>query len=324
MARHGLSRPQGEISRQSPIPHDRWQTDRLSGTLRLTLSTPPGQYVSPGTGRLVLTEKEGTEIVAQQAARAAGHPVIPGSGIKGAVRTLYELLSFSCDPFAATDRSRRHETGVYCTRQSCCEACSLFGLLGWNGRVGFSDAVPVRPDSVQVNVENVPIPWTPDASKTPGDFRLYDLEEARMLDPDRKVWMPRPKELAREVFRGDLETQMTFWNVSREELGRLLLTMGLGPEEGSRFHLRLGGVKYDGKGGVQVKPQAIRLTAPERETLEGKDSEERCANWIDAAQNSPWASTFWPHLEELASSLQTTKLQRGSRGRGSDRNFEEG
>jgi hypothetical protein len=223
--------------------------------------------------------------------------VIPGSGIKGAVRTVFELLSFSCNPFDAGDR---------CTRASCCAACSLFGLLGWNGRVSFSDAVPARPGSVQVRVEKVPIPWQPDGSKTDGDFRVYDLEEARMLDPDRRVWTKRPKELAREVFTGDLETRMTFWNATAEELGQLLLSMGLGPDEGSRFLLRLGGVKYDGKGGVQATPREIRLTAPRRAVLEAGECEERCTRWVRMARESEWGNRFWPKLEDLAGTLQTT------------------
>jgi hypothetical protein len=296
MARHGLSRPQGPIPRQSPVPHDRWQPGCFSGTLLFSLATPPGQFVSPGTGRLVLTENDSGEVVAQQAARAAGHPVIPGSGIKGAVRTVFELLSFSCDPFLAADR---------CTRASCCEACSLFGLLGWSGRVSLGDAVPARPGSVQVQVRKVPIPWQPDGSKTGGDFRVYDLEEARMLDPERKVWMKRPKELAREVFTGELETRMTFWNATPEELGRLFLSMGLGPEE-TRFLLRLGGVKYDGQGGVQVTPRVLRLTSPRRATLEAEECEERCARWVRMARESAWGSRFWPRLEELANALQAT------------------
>jgi hypothetical protein len=296
MARHGLSRPVGTISKQSPISHERWQPDHFTGTLHLMLTIPAGQFVSPGTGRLVLAELEGREIVAQQAARAAGRPVVPGSGIKGAVRTLYELLSFSCDPL---DRQTR------CTKAACCDACSLFGLLGWSGRISFSDAVPVQPGSVQAQIQKVPIPWQPDAAKTDGDFRLYDLEEARMLDPDRRVWMKRPK-LAREVFTGELQTRLTFWNVTPEELGRLLLATGLGANDQTRFLLRLGGVKYDGKGGAQMTPQALHLTTPRRAVLTGEECKERCARWIRIAHESAWGSRFWPTLKDLAATLQTT------------------
>jgi hypothetical protein len=297
MARHALSRPPGPVERQSPPPHDRWALDRLTGVLSLRLEIPPGQYVSPGTGRLALTAA-GTagEVVAQQAARAAGTPVLPGSGIKGAVRTLYELLSSSCDPFRRGGADR-------CTPASCCAACALFGLLSYTGRVGFSDAVPASAGGARVEVQKVPVPWTPDAAHTAGEFRLYDLAAA--LPPkDRRAAASPPKKLSREVFLGTFETRMTFTNLTPEELGQLLLAMGLGTDRSTRFLLRLGGVKYDGKGAVKVVPYRLRLAGPRSRVLEGERCGEECVGWIGAAHKSPWATVFWPQLEALARVLQ--------------------
>lgn len=298
MAQHGISRPPGEIIRTAPLRHDVWLRNRLTGTLTLTLSTPPGQYVSPGTGRLVLTGEGPTAIVAQQAARAAGTPVLPGSGIKGAVRTHYEILSHSCDPFAWTDRSRRHEER--CTRRSCCEACSLFGILGWAGRVSFADAVPASSGSVQVRVENVPTPWVPYGDKTRGDFRIYDQAESVQFDKDTRTQRKRPKDLTREVYTGMFETRMTFWNATEEELGRLLVAMGLGAGEPTRFDLRLGGVKYDGKGAVTVAPKELRLSVDgASRNLTEETCRQQCVAWITAARTSGWGRTFERTLDDL-------------------------
>lgn len=294
MAKHGLSRPPGDLVQESPVPHDAWLPDLLTGRLVLSLKTPPDQFVSPGTGRLALVQRETGEGVAQEAARAAGVPVIPGSGIKGAVRTVFELLSFSCDPFARPAR---------CSKDSCCAACSVFGLMGWNGRVDFSDAKPASTDSVVVKVEQVPIPWLPRPEKTDGEFRLYDLKEAVELDPERRGWQPRARNLTREVFTGRFETRLAFWNMSREELGRLILCMGFGGGSATRFFLRLGGVKYDGKGAVEVKPLELQLVAPRRKSWNGPECEGEIAGWIAAAQRSPWSKTFLPELEKLARTL---------------------
>ncbi len=309
MAPHGLSRPplpQDLNPRGPAVPHHRWLTegDRLSGALYLALKTPEGQYISPSTGRLTLTQSEGKEIVAQQAARRAGMPVLPGSGIKGAVRTLFELLSFSCDLFAATDRSRSYQGGEVCTPDSCCDACSLFGFPGWTGRVSFCDAAPAEPGLADVTVQKVPIPHLPHAEKTQGDFRLYDLEEARMPGPDRRTSTKRPKELAREVFTGCFTTTMTFVNTTPQELGRLLLAMGLGPDLSTQFFLRLGGVKYDGKGAAKVSPLGITLCAPRRKRLSAEEARPVCQKWITTAQASEWGLTFRPTLEQLADALQ--------------------
>lgn len=298
MARHGLSRPAGPVERRAPPPHDAWRSDLFTGTLGLQLQIATGQYVSPGTGRLALvpTGKGGGEIVAQQAATACGAPILPGSGIKGAVRTLYELLSFSCDPFArGADR---------CQPTSCCDACSLFGLLGYSGRLSFSDAVAADPNGVQVEVEKVPVPWPPDAAKTPGDFRLYDLAEATLPGAGRPTVEKQPKELARQVYLGTFAARMAFTNLEPEELGRVLLAMGVGTDRTTRFSLRLGGVKYDGKGAVKVVPHHLSLVKPSQKLAHGVEAcGEEYVRWIRAASESKWAQSFWAPLERLAAVL---------------------
>jgi hypothetical protein len=291
VARHGLTRPAGEIHPQEPPDHHRWERSRLTGALNLALEIPQDQFVSPSTGRLTLTRKGGMEVVAQEAARAAATPVIPGSGIKGAVRNLYELLSFSCDPFSRS-----------CNANSCCDACSLFGILGRSGRVGFDDARPAEPGSVRVEVREVPMPWLP--RKPEGDVSFYDFEEAKQLDKARGKFVTSPKELSREVFLGTFETRMNFWNATPEELGRLLFCMGIGTDETTRFFLRLGGVKYDGKGAVTVRPRALLLASPSRKSLQGDEAQRETAGWLETAGSSEWARTFWPKLEEVAKLLR--------------------
>jgi RAMP superfamily len=293
MSRHALSRPAGGIRRRSPRPHDRWDPGLLTGTLWLRLETLAGQYVSPGTGRLALTTSAGgEEIVAQEAARAAGTPVLPGSGIKGAVRTLFEMLSFSCDPLSWQDR---------CRPDSCCDACAVFGLMSYSGNLSFGDATPAG--AVRVEVQKIPMPWKPDPEKTPGQFRLYDLREATFLGKGRKTPEPQEKVLAREVFTGTFESRVSFSNLTAEEMGRVLLAMGLAPDLSMRFPLRLGGVKYDGKGAVEVRPRKLALGAGERTVVEDEACRAECARWIAAARSSPWASEFGTKLDELAGIL---------------------
>ncbi|MDP9119879.1 MAG: RAMP superfamily CRISPR-associated protein [Acidobacteriota bacterium] len=297
MARHALSRPPGPVERHTPPPHDVWLSELFTGALSLHLEIPANQYVSPATGRLGLVSDGSSKVVAQRAATRAGTPVLPGSGIKGAVRTLYELLSFSCDPFAHSRPGQR------CTPQACCDACSLFGLLGYNGRVSFSDAVPATPTSVLIQVQRVPIPWTPDPGKTRGDFRLYDLAEATALDPGRRTVQKQAKDLSRQVYLGIFETRMIFVNLQPQELGRILLAMGLGTDRSTRFLLRLGGVKYDGKGAVKVVPRQLRLVKPTPRTFDAEACGEQYVKWIGAARASLWAETFWPKLEQLSTLL---------------------
>lgn len=306
MSPHTLTRPPNPaappaIERRPPPAHERWDASLETGLLTLHLETAQGRFVSPGTGRLALVERPAGEGVAQQAARAAGVPVLPGSGIKGAVRTLYELLSFSCDPFAPRPRGSEH-----CTPAAACDACSLFGTLSWNGRVGFSDAVPTEPEAVRVEVREVPVPWNdPNSPKAEG-FRVYDLGRALEPKAEGRVRRERARELAREVFVGRFVTRLAFTNLRPDELGRLCLALGLGGGANG-FFLRLGGVKYDGGGAVQVRPHALRRAAGlrSREELPGERCQKAVDAWIAAALRSHWAETFEPKLRELARTLQS-------------------
>lgn len=315
MGKLGLSRPAGSRpERRRPPGHHLWMAERVTGILTLGLETPEGQFVGPGTGRLRLVESNGEEVVASEAARSAGVPVLPGSGIKGAVRTLYELLSHSCDPLAHAGGGKHNKKDPQerCSAHSCCDACAMFGCIAgrqqcYSGRVTFSDAVPAGEGAVETSVSRVPIPWEPKGHKTPGDFRLYDLRKATVFDKKAQKKRPAPEKLAKEVFRGRFETSMAFTNLTEEELGRLLLVMGLKPTGDTRFLLRLGGAKYHGKGGVRVRPLRVVLASPETADESGSDCLARCDAWLEAAATSHWAQVFWTTLEELADALSATE-----------------
>jgi len=311
MAFFGISRPEGTVPTPTTPPlHDVWDRRLLTGSLTLHLATAPGRYVSPATGHLVLTERGGEEIVALEGARAAGTPVLPGSGIKGAVRTIYELLSCSCNPFARGRACNVPQLRVRKRKNlpiETCEACSLFGCLGWNGRISFTDARPVsaaEAGEVEIGVEKVPLPWPPNRAETGGHFRHYDLGDTRSKDPQTGRWGLAPKVLAREVYRGCFETRLLFTNVTPVELGRLLLALGLTPEGWIRFHLRLGGMKYDGQGGVAVSPRGLTLAHPGLERLEGEGCSRRCGEWLRAALAAPGFKPFLPLLDDLAARLE--------------------
>lgn len=303
MGKHGLSRPAPRRPvKQAPRAHDCWEEDLLSGTLVLRLETEEGGYVSPGTGRLVLRGQAGAEQVAQAAARRSGVPVLPGSGIKGAVRTVYELLSWSCDPFS----------GAHCTPVLVCDACSLFGCAGLSARLSFDDAVPAGDDAVEVELRQVPLAWEPHGEKTGGSFRFYDRERAMDEDPKTGDRKPRSEDVTREVYIGAFETRMRFENATPEELGRVLLAMGMGTEPKHSFALRLGGLKFHGQGAVRVSPVSACLAglpssssppAPEAVWLQ----------WIEAASGAEWAKSFLPKLAELASALEAKGATRSGR-----------
>lgn len=302
MAVHGLPREPVAPEKPRAIDHDRWSADRLTGTLELSLTTPDGRFVSTSTGHLDLaTTPEGRETVALLVQRRAGVPVLPGSGLKGAVRTLYEILSSSCDPLAGGCRPSR----------GLCEACALFGALGWTGRVDFEDAVPAQEGAVVVRAEALPEGWMPKPDRTPGDFRLYDLGQARFTPPGATRSEPAPRKLRREVCRGRFRTRLRFTNATPGELGRVLLCLGLGPRPSLHFWLRVGGLKFDGQGAVAVAVEGLRRVAFGQgggvllaaESLAAEEARALAASWMASALESPWGQRYEPKLQELARTL---------------------
>lgn len=302
MGRHGMSRPginPERVDQQTPpTRHDRWWPGTVSGILELRLETAGDGFVSPGTGRLALRTDSSGETVVQEAQRRAGRPVLPGSGIKGAVRTVYQMLSRSCIPGGEPTCSHQRNQGL--SGQHHCEACVLFGTGGLSGRITFSDAEPLEGSEVEEAVEWTPVPHEPHAEHTQGQFRIYDRREARAENSNELA----EKVIAREVFRGSFRCRLRFLNASEEELGRLLLCMGTSTDPATSFNLRLGGVKYDGQGAMTVSPIRLRLVSPEREIVEAEECAERCESWRQAALDTRWSRIFLPKLKELAGLLE--------------------
>ena len=287
MAIHYLSRPNPlrAVNGIQPPSHASSNPGEISGVLELKVRTIARRGVSPSTGKFSL-EGDG-QLPVLACARRAGVPVIPGTGIKGAIRTYFEMLTRACVLFSEGNRPT-------CKSSKACPACALFGCLGLQGRISFSDAVPVAEDAVEVTIAKVFPAWEP-KGRPGGEFRIYDHFPA-IGDPHR----PAPEKIGREVYLGTFRTRLWFRNLEPGEFGRLLAAMGLSPDLSSRFFPRLGGAKYDGFGAVEVKPHGLRLMPPQRQTLEGQACRAKCREWLSAAFDSDWATVAAPILTALA------------------------
>jgi len=284
MTSYQISRDNSSRGKQPDlVGHDVWAPDRYTGRLELVLQT--GQAgVSPGTGKLGLDPSG--QVLVQAAARCGAQPVLAGSGIKGAARTRYEMITDSCVLFSGPGGG-----GSKCKRDDHCAACSLFGCMGWSGRVDFSDGLADGRDAVRVAVGHVAIPYPPRHAH--GEFRVYDGRPSAPQDRHGPV-----EKATREVYHGRFRTVLRFRNGAAAEMGRLLLAMGFDAELGSAFPLMLGGGKYDGLGAVRLSADRLILATPERAEYEGLACAERCRHWIREALEEP--SNYGQVLAELA------------------------
>jgi hypothetical protein len=204
----------------------------------------------------------------RMAVRSGDRVVLPGSSMKGILRTRYEAMTKSCcigrAPGDATLSSklpvRKHPIFSSCRQNNeTCAACALFGLMGARGRVAVHDfgASP----GTKVEIERLPERFSP---------RPHHLGE---FNVDRKGTRLKIHKLhGRKFYRGDLPRgrggqesaeviptgthasgKLVCTNVTMAEVGGLLGTLGFFPAS----PLRIGSAKAYPFG--ELKLAEIRL-----------------------------------------------------------------
>jgi len=118
------------------------------------------EYESKSSLAIQAGREEGLSAVEQPVVKIGGSPVIPGSTLKGVLRSFLEsYLSQNglevCVPFAAIPREikRKNKIGDYvkkigrkspCERENTCPVCEIFGSAGISARTSFLDAKPIN------------------------------------------------------------------------------------------------------------------------------------------------------------------------------------
>ncbi len=256
------------------------RTDRgvgsLSGVLTFTLHTLQPLHVGQGIKRVI------GETIVRETARASGKLIVPGSTVKGALRSRFEAITRSCMVVApkrkgwVRSRSRpdvesaefalTHTIGVldHCNRSKPCPACALFGCMSLRSRLVVSDLALSKPSSPVLC--DVPQQFEP---------RLHHIGTASVRSKDDRLFFAltslHGRKLAQEPGLRDKNTkfqkieaipadaelrgQIYFQQVREDELGGLLAAMGARPQSS----LKLGGGKCYGFGGVRVRPPVAML-----------------------------------------------------------------
>jgi len=220
--------------RSAPPPPE----DGVWGTLQLTLHADTHLHL--GSGVPVPVSVDAVPVpVDTLAAGTASVPrrfgthfeaVIPGSGWKGAVRAITEALTPSCDPF---------DQGCGADGTGLCPACTLFGIGGQRGRIGFTDASAAETEPRVLRVrQRYSHPSAPASGR-----RVYRTTAEQSAAAAEEYLQTIPPGTA---LRGEL----TLHGVPSWGLGLLTIVLGLGPR-GLPF-LRVGGGKNRGLGIVTV------------------------------------------------------------------------
>jgi hypothetical protein len=292
--------PKERPDRKQGAGQDKLNPRLLSGTLELTLHTLTPVHVGLGYSDFI---KAGNQeyLAALQASKPIREEgttrrryLIPGSSLKGAVRSIVEAITRSC--IRVTQGRHRpyipQGYGGCMSVNDLCIACRLFGAQDYQGHVSFEDAVAPKGSLVLLGT---PLLWTPARGGRGLPPRYLQGNQAR----GRKFYAhARPASGAdpRACIKSgaELPLRIHFLNLSEAELGILLTALGQHPSH--PFPIKLGGGKPVGLGSVQVIPQRINLLQGadalkatgrlgQARTLVGSDLNaflQRCANAANA------------------------------------------
>lgn len=132
----------------SPAGHHKYLKNRIHGILHLQLTVETALHISTGTvmmGRdlgqskipLIKTMQTGNEKL-----------TIPGSSLKGVVRSIYEAITNSTLAVVTNrykDKMPRNRLPCR-SKEKLCPASRVFGALDWQGLISFQDARCVKKD----------------------------------------------------------------------------------------------------------------------------------------------------------------------------------
>jgi hypothetical protein len=255
--------PKGRPDRKKGAGQDKLDARLLSGTLELTLRTLTPVHVGLGYSDFI---KAGNQeyLAALQASKPIREErttrrryLIPGSSIKGAVRSIVEAITRSCIRIT----QGRHRPYIPQGYGGCmsvndlCIACRLFGAQDYQGHVSFEDAVAPKGSLVLLGT---PLLWTPARGGRGLPPRYLERDRAKGRKFYRHARPPSGADPRACIKSGaELPLRIHFLNLSEAELGVLLTALGLHPDH--PFPIKLGGGKPVGLGSVQVIPQRINL-----------------------------------------------------------------
>ncbi len=261
-------------ARRAPAPgHQALRQEVLTGVMTLTLIVHKPVQVASG-GFEAMSTRQGDQIIAMDSRIArydqSGIPqpqsVLPGSSVKGALRSLVEAISPSCvvvsggaTRFAIPDPLRR------CSKvEQLCPACRLFGMSGagrdnYQGQISIEDATLVEGGR---GIVRVPLLWAParGRGRLPGRYlnradkvfgrKVYYHSQLAKGPDGRLIFMVGTK----------LRARLHIENLTPGELGLLIAALGLYADY--RFLMKIGAAKPVGMGSVEAQWDSVTLYGP--------------------------------------------------------------
>jgi hypothetical protein len=219
--------------REFPQGHERYQPGTVSGRLEATLIVATPLHVS--SGRIRMRKGQDPPLV-KEITRVNGQPCIPASTLKGVVRSVTEAITKSC---VRITRARNHQMprgAAQCMdKENLCLACRMFGALGFEGHVRFSDAVLSQGN---LSIARMPALYAP--RKRTRAYYAGNEVKGRKFYKHGKTVTDANTPVETLTPESQLPLTIRFENVRPGEIGVLLTALGLGKPQ---LILKFGGGK---------------------------------------------------------------------------------
>jgi len=263
-----------------------------AGTIRgmYTAATP----VRVGTGIFELGTSSEEPLIYQPMFRVAGTPAIPGSSLKGAVRSVVEAITASCIQTSASVmrlRSCSIKKDIDPNMAELCPACRIFGAQGFLGRVAFDDARLLEGDTT---FADLPALWRPRKEQRKRYYRPDGKPKGRKF---YRHGYPETGDIPSEICPASsvFSVRVDFHDLSPAELGLLLIGIGCQTAQDNRPMMhKLGGSKPSCCGSVKFRLKELHVATPAKRwmtTAFDQDSQPGTTEpeqYVLAALNQTW------------------------------------
>jgi CRISPR/Cas system CSM-associated protein Csm3 (group 7 of RAMP superfamily) len=242
--------------RKHPAGHDRLRTDRLHGRISLRLTVQTSSFIASGVvamGSDLSSQIRNIPLI-KLAIESNNQLVIPGSSLKGTVRSTYEAITRSCLCKTKAKKEQIPEYYRECDNlKQLCRSCQVFGAMGWQGLVSFEDALLAEKPEEKITTGFMPSLYSPSSErsgyyqdgKVAGRKFYYHAKQA--VEKTESQGIPVQNLTQNSTFT----TQIRFRNLKQAELG-ILFTV-LGQDKTYPFALKIGGGKPVGMGSLTTE-----------------------------------------------------------------------
>lgn len=239
-----------------PAPgHEKFHPKSYTGKLTCKLTTLTPLHVGSG-----IYELDNNDNPVRGQITAAGEVIIPGTSLKGAVRSIAEAISASCVRITRSDIARSlalpaaHACQLVTAGQQAklCVCCRIFGALGYQGRASFTDARLLSGGTATHQIQS---PYPPRDS-------AWAYKDAQKRFNGRKFYYHGQQVAAQHgepyqvvTQNSEFEFTLHFESLSDAELCLLMVAMGVFDD----IIIKLGGGKQAMLGSVEIAPTHLEL-----------------------------------------------------------------